>query len=213
MMNLEILYQDQDILVVNKPSGLLSVPGRTPDLQDCVVARVKEMIPTCIDYPAVHRLDMDTSGVLLMALNVESLRILSRQFEQRTTSKEYEALIVGDPLLEATGRIELHFRLDPNNRPYQVYDPIEGKLGITEWFCLESYHGGITRVRLVPYTGRTHQLRLHMAHEKGLHRPIMGDRLYGTGTDPGQLKLHATTLSFDHPRTNERLTLTCQPNF
>ena len=113
--------------------------------------------------------------------------------------KRYIALIDG-VINEKGGLIELKFRLDPDNRPYQVYDPVNGKNGITRWRNL-GIEDGRTRVEFKPHTGRTHQLRLHSAHEKGLGFPIVGDRLYGTGTGPGQLKLHASTLRFRHPAT------------
>lgn len=200
---LEIIYQDNKIVVVNKPSGLLSVPGRGEDMQDCIVNRLKEMIPDCIEQPSVHRLDMDTSGLLVLALDKETHRNLSIQFQNREVAKEYIALIDG-VLVENEGKIELAFRLDPDNRPYQVYDEVYGKIGVTEWIRL-AVEGDKTRVKFLPHTGRTHQLRLHASHESGLGFPIVGDRLYGRGTAPGQLKLHASYLSFKHPETGEML--------
>lgn len=197
--DLKILFSDAAIVVVDKPSGLLSVPGKGEANQDCVVARVKAGHPGCIEQPSVHRLDQDTSGLLVLALTAEAHRDLSGQFMERLVGKRYIALI--DGVVEGQGGIiELKFRLDPDNRPYQVFDPVNGKRGVTRWRKL-GVENGRTRVEFMPHTGRTHQLRLHSAHEKGLGFPIVGDRLYGTGTGPGQLKLHASLLRFRHPVT------------
>jgi len=206
-----ILHADDDIVVVCKPSGLLSVPGKGPENQDCVTARIKEMFPNCPDHPEVHRLDMDTSGLIVLALNKESHRELSRQFHDRETKKRYIALLDGE-LTEDEGLIKLPFRLDIDNRPRQIYDPIHGKIGITRWKTL-STDNEKTRVEFTPITGRTHQLRVHAASEHGLGVPIIGDRLYGTGTAPGQLKLHATFLSFTHPRTGKKMKFSSAPKF
>ncbi|BDQ38556.1 hypothetical protein SYK_29160 [Pseudodesulfovibrio nedwellii] len=194
---LEVLHADKHIVVVNKASGLLSVPGKGEANQDCVVSRVREMYPGCIEQPSVHRLDQDTSGLLVLALTADAHRTLSKQFMDRLVGKRYIALLDG-VVEEQGGVIELKFRLDPDNRPYQVYDPVNGKNGITRWRKI-GVEDGRTRVEFKPHTGRTHQLRLHSSHEKGLGLPIVGDRLYGTGTGPGQLKLHASTLRFRHP--------------
>jgi tRNA pseudouridine32 synthase/23S rRNA pseudouridine746 synthase len=200
---LKIVYEDAAIVVVDKPSGLLSVPGKGEANRDCVVARIKARYPGCIDQPSVHRLDQDTSGLLVLALTAEAHRDLSGQFMDRLVGKRYVALIDG-VLEEQGGTIELKFRLDPDNRPYQVYDPVDGKRGVTRWRKL-AVENGRTRVEFMPHTGRTHQLRLHSAHEKGLGFPIVGDRLYGTGTGPGQLRLHASLLRFRHPVTRAPL--------
>ena len=211
MSGLEIIYQDEAIVVVNKPSGLLSVPGRGPDKQDCIVNRLKALYPDCIDQPSVHRLDMDTSGLMVLALTAAGQRHLAMQFEQRRVEKIYIAVLEG-VVAEEAGEIELAFRLDPDNRPYQVYDPELGKVGVTQWRRL-SVEGGQTLVEFTPLTGRTHQLRLHSAHELGLGCPIVGDRLYGTGTEPGQLKLHAAHLAFEHPESGEFLRFRSDPTF
>ena len=209
--SIPILHADDDLVVICKPSGLLSVPGKGPENQDCVTARIKKQFPDCPDHPEVHRLDMDTSGLMVVALNKESHRELSRQFHDRETSKRYIALLDGE-LQGDEGTIELPFRLDVDNRPLQIYDPVHGKTGITHWKVL-STDNKKTRVEFTPVTGRTHQLRVHAASEHGLGMPIVGDRLYGTGTAPGQLKLHACFLHFTHPRTGETMTFDSSPLF
>ena len=211
MSGMEIVHQEASFVVVNKPSGLLSVPGRGPDRQDCVVNRIKALIPDCIEQPSAHRLDMDTSGLIVLGLTMESQRNLTIQFQERRVEKIYLAVLEG--IVEGdSGEINLAFRLDPDNRPYQVYDPVQGKVGITRWRKL-GVDGGCTLVEFAPLTGRTHQLRVHAAHELGLGCPIAGDRLYGKGTGPGQLKLHAARLVFDHPGSGERLCFETKPGF
>ena len=200
---LEIIYSDDDIVVVNKPSGLLAVPGKGAENQDCIAARIKKLFPHCIEQPAVHRLDMDTSGLMVFALTVEAHRELSRQFHDREVEKKYIALLDGI-IAGDSGVIELPFRLDVENRPRQIYDPVHGKIGITHWKKL-SVKNGQTLIEFQPITGRTHQLRVHAASEHGLNTPIGGDRLYGSATAPGQLKLHSSHLSFLHPYTNKKL--------
>lgn len=208
---LDVLHEDPSFVVVNKPSGLLSVPGRGPDKADCVSNRVRERYPSCIEQPAVHRLDMDTSGLIVVALDADAHRNLSHQFQRRETTKRYIGLL--DGRLDAErGTLRLPFRLDIDNRPYQIYDEVHGKLGITHWERL-GIEGDVTRVAFMPVTGRTHQLRVHAAHERGLGIPIVGDPLYGRGTGPAQLKLHATALGFLHPRTGERLSFRAPPLF
>ena len=204
-----IIYQDQQIVVVDKPSGFLSVPGRGVEKIDSVAHRISTIIPGCIDQPAVHRLDMDTSGLLVLALTKDAHRNLSKQFQDRLTEKEYIALLDGALPKEQgnSGTITLPFRLDIENRPYQIYDEIHGKMGISHWRRI-SVENGITRIHFQPITGRTHQLRIHSAHPKGLGLPILDDPLYGNGADPGKMKLHASKLSFAHPGTSERLTFT-----
>jgi len=211
MTLLSLIYEDAVIVVVDKPSGLLSVPGRGSENQDCVVSRIRERFPDCIKQPAVHRLDMDTSGLLLLALTRGAHRHLSIQFEQRQVKKRYVALLDG-VITEEGGTIELPFRLDTDNRPRQVYDNVHGKIGITHWKNM-GVEGRVTRVAFTPVTGRTHQLRVHAAHPLGLGIPIVGDRLYGNGTAPGQLKLHATHLYITHPETGEKLAFDSAPSF
>ncbi|NCB02723.1 MAG: RluA family pseudouridine synthase [Spirochaetia bacterium] len=205
IIGLDILYVDSHIIVVNKPNGLLSVPGIGPDKQDCVVNRVKSLIIESIDSPSVHRLDMDTSGLLVLGLTKESQRDLSIQFMNREVTKSYIALLDGI-LMQESGEITLPFRLDTENRPYQIYDEKKGKIGTTMFkrIGVEPYKDRhATRVEFTPKTGRTHQLRVHSAHEKGLNMPIIGDRLYGTRLEGERLMLHAATLTFIHPDTKK----------
>jgi tRNA pseudouridine32 synthase/23S rRNA pseudouridine746 synthase len=190
-------------VVIDKPAGFLSVPGRGPDKQDCVTARVKNLFPGCLEQPAVHRLDMDTSGLMVLARTRKAHRTLSLQFSERQVRKRYQALLAGLVHGEQ-GEIELAFRLDPENRPHQIYDPVQGKTGVTHWRKL-GVEDGMTRVEFIPLTGRTHQLRLHAAHELGLGFPIVGDRLYGV-REPGQrMLLHAQYLSFYHPLSGDAM--------
>ncbi|MBU1137705.1 MAG: RluA family pseudouridine synthase [Proteobacteria bacterium] len=211
MQELGIIHCTPDFLVVNKPGGLLAVPGRGPEKQDCVVNRVKTLYPDCIAQPAVHRLDMYTSGIMLLARNAEVHRLLSKQFEQRLVEKEYIALLDGI-VAEEQGIIELAFRLNPENRPYQIYDPVQGKMGITRW-QKTGEASGRTRVQFFPLTGRTHQLRLHAAHPLGLGIPIVGDALYGRGEEGDAMLLHASRLSILHPYSGQRIEFTSRPVF
>jgi len=208
---LHIWYQDPDIIVIDKPDGLLAVPGRGPDKQDSAASRVRALLPQCIEQPAVHRLDMDTSGLMVLGLTRAAHAHLSRQFAERRVEKRYLALLEGTVMDEA-GEIALSFRLDPDNRPYQVYDPVQGKLGISRWRKIEA-RDGRTLVVFTPLTGRTHQLRLHASHPLGLGCPIVGDRLYGAGQPGERLFLHATLLRFAHPATGQRLTFSSLPSF
>lgn len=202
---LDIVYEDPGFVVINKPSGMLSVPGRGPEKKDSVITRVKQMFPETIEHPAVHRLDMDTSGLIVVSRTAEAHRHLSIQFQDRMTKKRYEALLEGVPESDG-GVIELPFRLDVENRPLQIYDETHGKMGKTIWKKI-AVEGEYTRVSFEPITGRTHQLRLHASHEKGIGIPIVGDPFYGTGTGPGMMKLHACELTFMNPRSGDMLTL------
>ncbi|MDC0275349.1 MAG: RluA family pseudouridine synthase [Verrucomicrobiales bacterium] len=212
-LQIKILHEEAEFVVVEKPSGMLSVPGRGPEKADCVTARIRALYPDCIEQPAPHRLDMDTSGILLVTLTAEAHRNLSRQFQERETKKRYIALL--DGILERdedSGTIELPFRLDIDNRPHQIYDPEFGKMGISHWKKVGDENGQ-SRIEFVPVTGRTHQLRLHSAHEKGFGIPIVGDPLYGNGTGPAEMRLHACELTFSHPTTGEQTTFYSEPPF
>ncbi|MBE0586007.1 MAG: RluA family pseudouridine synthase [Desulfofustis sp.] len=197
--DLHLIHSDRSLVVVNKPGGLLAVPGRGPDKQDCIVNRARQRFPDMVPQPAVHRLAMQTSGLMLLARTAGAHRELSRQFAQRLVRKRYIALLEGTLPTDA-GTIALRFRLDPENRPHQVYDPDNGKKGVTLWRKLAEEATG-TRVEFTPLTGRTHQLRLHAAHRLGLNAPIIGDSLYGNGSFGERMFLHSSYLAFIHPET------------
>ena len=222
MLGLEILYRDKDLIVVNKESGLLSVPGRGLEKADCVEARIKLLFPDCITQSAVHRLDMETSGILILARNKEAHRNLEMQFANGQVRKKYEALLDGILHGKLEGHIELKFRLDENNRPHQIYDEIYGKTGITDWkkLSVEKWKNNlsgqektVTRIEFSPKTGRTHQLRLASSHEKGLNLPIVGDSLYGKPEGGERLMLHAKEIEFKHPVSGDLLHFECMPDF
>ena len=215
IMGLEILYRDKDIVVINKPSGLLSVPGKGKDKEDCAEARVRNLFPDAPKQCAVHRLDMETSGILVLALNKEAHRKLNEQFAEGKVHKKYIALLDGIIHGKPEGRTELPFRLDTENRPHQIYDPVNGKIGITEWKKLGVVKG-LTRIEFSPLTGRTHQLRLAAScpvELGGLGIPIKGDSLYGSCKEGERLMLHAAEIEFFHPVSGEKIHLICQPDF
>ena len=199
--DLPIVFEDTWVVVVDKPCGLLSVPGRDASVTDSVLARLRARYPHATGPLLVHRLDLDTSGLLVAALDPETYAELQRQFTGREVQKRYVAWLQGQVQGER-GTIELPLRVDLDDRPRQIYDPVHGKAAVTEWHVLER-SGGRTRVAFFPLTGRTHQLRVHAAHPLGLGAPIVGDRLYGH--EEARLHLHAESLSFRHPRTGQRL--------
>ena len=232
ILGLEILYQDEELVVVNKPSGLLSVPGRGEDKKDSVATRVRQLYPECIEQPSVHRLDMETSGLMVLGLTKEAHKHLNAQFEARTIQKKYVALLDG-VLYKATGdaapkngeksgMVAIKCRLDVDNRPHQIYDEVYGKLGITEWSLenIENYKNpvtgkikAVTRITFIPHTGRTHQLRLASSNPHGFNLPIVGDTLYGT-CEPGErLMLHACELTFVHPSTGKEMSFYSKSDF
>lgn len=223
ILGLEILYRDSDIVVVNKQSGLLSVPGRGPEKQDCIVNRLKRIFPDCINQPSVHRLDMETSGLLVLALTEDAHRNLNRQFEMKEVSKKYVAVIDGKlpERFEKHGTMELYFRVDLDNRPHQMWDEVYGKKAVTEWNWMgeEAYTSPegkkrtVTRMEFIPHTGRTHQLRLASADEHGFGVPIIGDTLYGKCEAGERLLLHAEYLKFTHPVTGEKMEFFCKAPF
>lgn len=191
---LRIIYQDDDIVILDKPSGLLSVPGKAPEHADSLQARVQRVFPSA---SIVHRLDMATSGIMLMAMNKAAHRHLSRQFELRQTEKSYEAIVYGWPS-EESGEVNLPLICDWPNRPKQMVDHERGKKALTRWQVL-SKGKDTSRIELFPITGRSHQLRVHML---SLGHPIIGDRLYAHPTAlslASRLHLHAKYLSFNHP--------------
>ncbi len=192
----EILFQDEYLLIVNKPAGLLSVPGRGEDKQDCLSARIQQRFP---DALVVHRLDMATSGLMVFARGEVMQRELSRMFREREVTKRYVALVAG-VLENEVGEIDLPLMVDWPNRPKSKVDHESGKPSLTRYrlLCIED---GDSRVELEPITGRTHQLRLHLA---SIGHPIIGDTLYD-GRIAERLMLHATRLAFDHPITAKPL--------
>jgi tRNA pseudouridine32 synthase/23S rRNA pseudouridine746 synthase len=191
---LRIVYEDEHLLVVNKPSGLRSVQG--VDVMDSVYSRLKGLL-VHTEPLMVHRLDMDTSGLLVVAKTPDAHRHIQKQFLRRTVSKRYSALL--SRVIEGEeGTITLPLCADPYNRPRQAVCFESGKKSITGWKVMERT-GTVTRIHFWPLTGRTHQLRMHAAHELGLNAPIVGDDLYGTAAS--RLYLHAAQLAFVHPVT------------
>lgn len=204
---LETVYEDDYLLVVNKPAGMLSVPGKGE--ADSVYNRIKTRYPQATGPLVVHRLDMATSGLLLIAKTKETHQNLQAQFKNRCIKKRYIALLDGRTDSEE-GIIELPLRLDPLNRPRQVADREHGKPAITRYRVLK-YTENKTLVAFYPLTGRTHQLRVHAAHPEGLHCPIVGDELYGRKAE--RLCLHAESLEFTHPVTGETVVVEKKSDF
>lgn len=197
---LRLVHIDQRFVVVDKPAGLLSVPGKGEDKADCVISRVRDLFPEATGPMVVHRLDMDTSGLLVVALDVGAQRDLSVQFQDRLTRKAYIALVDGVVTRDA-GYVDLPLRVDWPNRPLQIVCMEEGRPAQTEYRVL-ARETDRTRLELVPITGRTHQLRVHCADARGLGMPILGDRLYAHGPareDHPRLMLHAAKLSVRPP--------------
>lgn len=194
---LEIVHEDHEILVVNKPSGLLSVPGRGEHLADCLLTRVQAVYPTAL---LVHRLDRDTSGLIIFGLTPHAQRFLGAQFEARKTKKTYVARVWGR-LEPKTGTVDLPLIVDWPNRPKQMVDHENGKPAITDWRVLKASDSE-SRVRLMPQTGRSHQLRVHML---ALGHPILGDPFYAEGAarDFPRLMLHSEELRIGHPDGGE----------
>ena len=205
---MQTLYHDADLLLVNKPSMLLSVPGRGADKQDCVVSRLAQEWGWVRE---IHRLDWETSGLMLLARHAEAHRLLSGQFARREVEKAYIAVVHGVPPAEE-GEILLPLRCDWPNRPRQIVDPEQGKPACTRWRRLEAGSDS-SRMWLQPITGRSHQLRVHM---QSLGHPILGDRLYAppeVQSMASRLLLHATMLAFVHPLTGQAMHFDCPANF
>ena len=205
---LPIIYQDEFLMVIDKPAGLLSVPGRKFHLQDSVTSRLKHQLPAQTFLQPVHRLDQATSGLLAIALSPQIHRALSQQFAQRQVCKNYEA-ILSAPVSQTKGTIELPISPDAANRPKQIVDFQQGKPSRTDFKLITP--GEHPRIAFSPHTGRTHQIRVHAAHPKGLNAPILGDVLYGDERilpKKRQLYLHATFLCFTHPITKDVRALT-----
>jgi tRNA pseudouridine32 synthase/23S rRNA pseudouridine746 synthase len=207
--SLQIIYEDENLIVIAKPPDLLSVPGRYLDTQDSVLSRLRQYLGKEVGkeideqteiYP-VHRLDRQTSGVLLFARDLDSLRHLHKQFQDRQVHKIYEALLSGKIAIE-NGIIDLPLWANPENRPHQQVDFDRGKPSVTQFRILRQEENH-TRIEFIPLTGRTHQLRVHAADARGLGMTILGDRLYGCHAETSRLHLHARELTFTHPRSQE----------
>ncbi|TAN78617.1 MAG: RluA family pseudouridine synthase [Gallionella sp.] len=205
----DLIYRDDSIIVANKPAGLLAVPGRGADKRDCLAGRVQAAFP---DALIVHRLDMATSGLMLFARGAEMQRRLSHLFRERLVAKRYVAVVSGQ-LEPPSGEIDFPLIGDWLNRPRQKVDFGNGKPSLTRYRLLaHDAAAGATRVELEPVTGRTHQLRVHMA---AIGHPVLGDALYGAEASGGtaRLLLHARALRFAHPLSGEPLDLVCEPPF
>ncbi len=212
---LALVHADNSLLVFNKPAGLLSVPGRGADKQDCLSARAQAQYP---DALVVHRLDMATSGLMLMARGPEMQRILSKAFASRSIDKRYVAVVEGDlppaPGANGWGLIDLPIAVDWPRRPLRIIDPVLGKPSQTRWRTLFFDEPSCsTRVELEPLTGRSHQLRVHL---QALGHPILGDLLYTDAASQAKsprLLLHASGLKFIHPATGEQMVFRSIPDF
>lgn len=205
--SITIIYEDESLLVINKPEEFLSVPGK--NIEDSVYLRIKQMYPNATGPLTVHRLDMSTSGLMLIALSKKSHKVLQKQFINRTIKKRYIALL--DGLIDKPqGVIELPLRVDLDDRPRQLVCYQHGKAAKTRWEVIEK-NNNQTKVYFYPITGRTHQLRVHSAHLKGLNTPIVGDDLYGNLAN--RLHLHADYIEFNHPNTKERIHFYAQADF
>lgn len=206
-----VIYEDDALVIINKPAELLSVPGK--NIKDSVYSRIKQDFPLATGPLIVHRLDMSTSGLMVIALNKKAHKALQRQFINRTIIKHYVALV--DGLIEQkSGTITLALCGDHHDRPRQKVCPLQGKPAETEWHVIEHYNNRdlpCTKVSLSPKTGRTHQLRVHCAHFQGLNKPIIGDDLYGTSAE--RLYLHAQSLKLVHPISKKSMKFSCKVPF
>jgi tRNA pseudouridine32 synthase / 23S rRNA pseudouridine746 synthase len=208
---ISVVYEDGRLIVCDKPSGLLTVPGKDASLADCLEARVQARYPDRPDTKVVHRLDKDTSGLLLLAFDKKALGALGSQFEHRRVEKYYVARVWGEVAGES-GVIDLPLATDWENKPRQRIDHENGRAARTEWEVL-AREPGVTRLKLIPLTGRTHQLRVHMV---ALGHPILGDSFYASGdalAAADRLQLHAEGLSFFHPDDLRRMDLTSPAPF
>ncbi|MCL1138470.1 RluA family pseudouridine synthase [Shewanella pneumatophori] len=205
--SLEIVYQDDVMAIVNKPAEFLSVPGK--NVTDSVYSRMKSMFPQATGPLIVHRLDMSTSGLMVIALTRDANKSLAKQFIARTVEKRYVAQVAG-VVVGDSGEIQLPLRGDIDDRPRQLVCYEHGKHAHTLW-QVKQRTDNTTVLYLYPHTGRTHQLRVHCAHQDGLHLPIIGDDLYGQKSN--RLHLHAQRLALNHPVTNERLTFELDVDF
>lgn len=198
-------------MVIHKPAGILTVPGKTEDLQDCVINRLLKIEPKTL---LIHRLDRDTSGILVFGLSKWGQKSISRQFQERQTAKTYQAIVAGT--LHGEGTVDVPVIYDPEHPPLHIADPEYNKPALTHWKAIEHFQiqdQSVTRVELTPITGRSHQLRVHMQY---LGHPIIGDTLYATAEQQQlmpRLCLHAQQLSFHHPQTEELVQFDCPVPF
>ena len=209
---LQWVYADDAIVVINKPSGLLSVPGRGADKQDCASSRVQQHFA---DARVVHRLDMATSGLMVMARGLQAQQVLNHAFAQRLIHKRYIAEVAGElPVQDAWQEINLAIAADWPRRPLRIIDPVHGKPSQTRWRCIYTDpKRGVSRLELEPVTGRSHQLRVHL---QAIGHPIVGDALYAPSHIQSlspRLHLHATVLELTHPTHGNMVTFNSQPDF
>lgn len=205
---LDFIHDDHQVLLVNKPAGLLSVPGKGEGLADCLITRIQAVYPQAL---LVHRLDRDTSGVMIFALTRHAQRHLGLQFEKRQTKKTYVARVSGE-MTEKTGTVDLPIIVDWENRPRQKICHDTGRQAVTDYRVIRARNGE-SRVRLMPKTGRSHQLRVHML---ALGHPILGDPFYAEGpvlTDHPRMMLHSETFQFRHPDGGQGMRFTAKPPF
>lgn len=204
---LDVIHADHEVLLVNKPHGLLSVPGKGEHLADCLLARIQAAFPEAL---LVHRLDRDTSGIMIFALTPHAQRHLGLQFEKRQVKKTYVARVWGR-IVEKTGTIDLPLIVDWPNRPRQMVDFENGRPAVTDWRVMRATDAE-TRVRLYPRTGRSHQLRVHM---KEIGHPILGDPFYAEGParDFPRLMLHSESIRFRHPDGGVGMTFSVKAPF
>ncbi len=206
-----LIHRDEDFMVIHKPSDLLSVPGKGEALQDSVLTRLQAIEPKTL---LIHRLDRDTSGILVFALTRLGQNCISRQFQERQTEKTYQAVVAGH--LVGEGTVDVPVIYDPTRPPLHIADASHPKPALTHWQAIEHFEiqgQPVTRVKLSPITGRSHQLRVHMQY---LGHPIVGDTLYATPEQQQlmpRLCLHAEQLSFAHPQTREPLAFYCPAPF
>lgn len=206
-MTIETLFEDEHLVIIHKPEGLLSVPAKLQS--DSVLTRMKERYPNATGPLVAHRLDWHTSGLMIVAKSKEVYVNIQRQFAKRTVQKEYTAILDGI-LSKKEGTISLPLTLDYYNRPRQMVCFENGKPSTTEYEVI-SEQDGKTKIRFKPLSGRTHQLRVHAAHPEGLNAPIVGDSLYGTKSE--RLFLHAASISFLHPITEKEISFTKKAAF
>ncbi len=204
---LDVVYDDDSFTVLNKPSGMLTVPGKL--LDDSLLSRYQAVFTEAQGPVVVHRLDQETSGLVIFAKDKSSHKALQQQFEQHTIKKRYIALLEGQ-VTQDEGIIDLPLLPDVEDRPRQRVDYEHGKRAVTRYHVLER-SDGLTRIALEPFTGRTHQLRVHCSHPQGLNCPIVGDRLYGNASS--RLMLHAQSITLVHPVSGHSMTLECDPPF